>query len=118
MSEDEVVVLRRDVKTLSDKTDRQHQENQKSQAEDRATFTEAMNKQRNDFQQALNLDTIERYRLESLIVNCVGDGQPGKGRLGQVEEAIETLKKFRWQALAAIFALLYVLEHLEPLLKH
>lgn len=118
MLDGEVLALCKDVKVLSDKADRQHMENQKMHAADREAFREAVNNQRDDFQKALNTQYLESRDMQGLVRSCLGDGQPGQGRLGRLEEVVETLKKFRWQALAAIFALLYALEHLEPLLKH
>lgn len=124
MSESEVEGLRRAIDALSKKTDRQHEENQRSQERERAAFSAAMNEQRQLFQEALNKQFLEHVQLDrkverSLVMleSCIGDGQPGHGRLGQVEKVVEDLKKFRWQAMAIIATLLLLADRLGPLLS-
>jgi hypothetical protein len=128
MSEGEIATLRREIRDLSEKSDRQHMENRQSQAADRETFrlaiqtqqqtfAKAMDEQRNAFQEALNrqflihtdLDKrVERHTLQ--IENCIGDGKPGDGRVGALENAMETMKKFRWQAIAAMSVTMWLIE--------
>jgi hypothetical protein len=128
MSESEIATLRAEIRNLAEKSDRQHSDNQKSQQEDREafrtalqlqqdTFARALEAQRNTFQDAINkqfqLHTdlnilVTRHAL--LIENVIGDGQPEKGRLGVVEKGLETMKKFRWQALSVISLVMWVTE--------
>jgi len=128
MSDDEVSSLRREIRALSDKSDNQHAANQASQERDRTafqqaiitqqqTFAAAMNAQRDVFQEALNkqftlhvdLDKkVDRHTM--LLENTVGSGQPGEGRLGVVEAGMETMKKFRWQALAVVSLMMWAIE--------
>lgn len=128
MSEGEVAVLRREIKDLSDKADRQHRDNQRSQEADRETFRAtmakqqetfalAMTEQRNAFQEAINKQFLEHVALDKkverttlMLEGCMGDGQPGEGRLGRVEEGLELMKKFRWQALSVVSLLMWVSE--------
>jgi hypothetical protein len=130
MSEGEVATLRREIRELSEKSDRQHADNQKSQERDRETFRTAlqtqqqtfqatMDSQRNAFQEALNkqfmmhnaLDkTVERHEL--LIGSALGEGNPGEGRIGILELSMETMKKFRWQALTIVALIMWVAEML------
>ncbi len=61
---------------------------------------------------------VDRKQDKSLLLlkQVVGDdGEPGKGRLGLAEAAIENLKKFRWQAIAIISAAIVVLKYLKVL---
>ena len=96
MSEGEVVSLRRDIEALSRKSDAQHAENQVRSLE----YEE-------------KVDALKAKVDESafLLRMAVGSGQPGEGRLGQLEQTVETLKKFRWQALAIIALILLAVEH-------
>lgn len=130
MSEDTnaISVLRRELRDLSQKSDRQHAENRESQDKDREafrnalqtqqnTFSDSMTKQRELFQNALNSQLEQHRQLErtvdqtmSLMKGCVGDGQPGSGRVGALEDSMEIMKKFRWQALAVIMTAMWVLE--------
>lgn len=128
MSEGEIAILRREIRDLSDKSDRQHAENRASQAQDRETFQKAimtqqqtfataMNEQRNAFQEALNRQFLSQIDLDkkvdrqaALIENCMGDGQPGEGRLGALETAMEVMKKFRWQALTIVAFMMWAIE--------
>jgi len=125
MSEGEVQRLSEAIKALSEKTDRQHKDNQDRASKDRETFAHAMNKQRELFQEALNKQFLEHVELarsvsegNALLKVCVGTGQPGEGRVGALEGTVETLKKFRWQSLAAIMTFLYLLDKVAPLVKH
>lgn len=130
MSEGELITLRRDLRGLSEKADRQHEANQDSARQDREAFrlaiqtqqqvfSDAMNTQRNAFQEALarqfaahsELDkTVDRHN--TFIANIIGSGGPNEGRLGVLEASMETMKKFRWQALAILGLLMSVLEAL------
>lgn len=128
MSEGEIAILHRAIRDLSEKTDRQHAANQASQAQDRdtfrntiqtqqQTFAAAMNSQREAFQEALNKQFLEHtaldrtvYHHSTMIENIVGDGQPGRGRLGVLETGMELMKKFRWQALAVIALMMWAVE--------
>ena len=96
MSEAEVSSLRRGIETLSRKSDAQHAENKIKGLE----FEE-------------KVDALKAKVDESafLLRMAVGSGQPGEGRLGQLEQTVETLKKFRWQALAIISLILLAVEH-------
>ncbi len=128
MSEGEVVTLRREIRDLSDKSDRQHAENRASQAQDRETFRQAvllqqqtfaaaMNEQREAFQHSINKQFMYHIELEkkverqnSLLENIAGDGQPGAGRLGALETSMEIMKKFRWQALTVVAFMMWAVE--------
>ncbi len=130
MSEGEVAILRREIKELSDKTDKQHRDNQRSQYADReafratiqaqqTTFQTAMEAQRNAFQDAVNKQFLLHTDLDKLVTkhellieNALGDGQPGEGRIGVLEAGMETMKKFRWQALAIIALIMWLAETL------
>ncbi len=129
MSDSEIAILRNEIKSLSEKTDRQHAENQRNQQRDRdtfrdalaaqqKTFADAMDAQREAFQDALNRQFLSHITLDktvdrhgTLIENIIGDGQPGEGRVGVLEEAMDTMKKFRWQV-AAILAVVTMLVEL------
>lgn len=129
MSESEVALLRREIRALSDKADRQHADNQRAQQAERdafrtaiqtqqTTFQAAMETLRNNAQEALNkqfalhneLDkTVERHAL--LLVGIIGEnGAPGEGRVGILENGMETMKKFRWQALSIVSIIMWVAE--------
>jgi hypothetical protein len=41
------------------------------------------------------------------------DGEPGQGRLGAAEQAIEVLKKFRWQLIAGLSVVVTLLKILK-----
>lgn len=128
MSEGEIAILRRMILDLSEKSDRQHAQNQTSQQQDRETFRQAlttqqlsfasaMSEQRNLFQEALQKQFLEHFALDKkvdhatiMLEGCIGDGQPGKGRLGVLEEAMETMKKFRWQALTVVAFVMWAAE--------
>lgn len=128
MSEGEVATLRREIKALSEKSDRQHAENRASQEADRETFRQsihmqqqtfaaAMSEQRNVFQEAINKQFLEHVQLDkkvdratTMLESCVGDGQPGSGRVGALETGMEVMKKFRWQALTVIAAVMWAIE--------
>jgi hypothetical protein len=128
MSDAEVSILRREIKELSDKADKQYTASQRSQQEDRDTFREAihaqqqtfsdaMDKQRDAFQSALNKQFMANVALDKkvdkhnmLLENIVGDGQPGQGRLGVLEAGMDIMKKFRWQALTVISLMMWGLE--------
>lgn len=128
MSDDEVSILRREIKELSDKVDRQYAASQRSQQEDRdafseaihtqqQTFADAMDKQRDAFQTALNKQFMANVSLDKkvdrhnlLLENIIGDGQPGQGRLGVLEAGMDIMKKFRWQALTVISLMMWGLE--------
>jgi hypothetical protein len=128
MSDGEVAILRREIKDLSDKSDRQHAANQKSQQEDRdafrnallaqqQTFAAAMNEQRNIFQESINKQFLAHVDLDkkvdrhnTLLESIVGDGQPGEGRLGVLESGMDIMKKFRWQALAVVSLMMWAIE--------
>lgn len=128
MSEGEVATLRREIKELSEKSDRQHAENRTSQERDRETFRRAidtqqqtfaaaMSEQRNVFQESINKQFLEHFALDkkvdramTMLEGCVGDGQPGSGRVGALEAGMEVMKKFRWQALTVIMAAMWAVE--------
>ena len=128
MSDSEIAILRQDLRQLSEKQDRQHQENRQDQERDREafrqtlyaqqqTFAAAMSEQRQAFQDSINKQFIEHTKLEStvdhfttMLEGCIGDGQPGSGRLGVVEETVEVLKKFRWQALTIVAVVMWLAE--------
>ena len=124
MSEGEVAQLRRDIAALSTKADQQHAANQVDRQADREIFQKAMEQQRNDFQAAINKQFLEHIDLEkkmesgnTLLRLAVGSGQAGEGRVGELEKAVETLKKFRWQALAIISLLLLFAENVNYFIK-
>lgn len=99
---------------------RLHTENKESQEADREafrqamvtqqqTFMNAMQEQRNLFQDAINKQFVMHVDLEkqvaksaNLLEGVIGNGQPGSGRIGVLEESMEIMKKFRWQALTAM----------------
>lgn len=128
MSEGEVAALRREISELSKKSDRQHAENRTSQSQDRetfrvtlqtqqTTFVAAMSAQRDAFQEALNKQFLSHIELDkkverqaALLKNVAGDGEPGEGRLGVLEAGMETLKKFRWQALTVVALMMWGVE--------
>jgi hypothetical protein len=128
MSDDEVSSLRREIKALSDKTDRQHSENRGNQERDReafrqalatqqATFAASMAAQRDLFQDAISKQFMLHVELEKkvdkhnmLLEATVGSGQPGEGRLGVLESGMETMKKFRWQALTIVALMMWAIE--------
>lgn len=117
MSEGEVQRLSAAIAALSAKTDLQHADNQKQASKDRETFAEAMSKQRELFQQALNEQFLEHVTLagkvessHQLLKQCVGDGQPGEGKIGVIERNVELLMKFRWQATALITTALLIVD--------
>lgn len=118
MSESEIAQLRAMIQGLSEKADRQHAENLLQMAQEREAFTRAINEQRNAFQNALNTQHLEHTELVGKVNQlsdhlrvCIGEGQPGQGRLGAAELAIEKLKKFMWQATAVIAMLLLLAQN-------
>jgi hypothetical protein len=125
MGEGEVESVRRAIEDLSRKTEAQHQDNQRTSRKDREAFLAAMTQQRDLFQEALNKQFLEHMELVRsvdkgfiLVELCVGTGKPGEGRLGQVEETVEMLKKFRWQALALLAAVLWLADKIRPAIGH
>lgn len=128
MSEGEVSILLRQIEALSIKSDRQHEANQRSQVQDRETFraaitsqqqtfAAAMDFQRTAFQDALNKQFLLHTELDKIVArhdnlldNLVGDGRPEEGRIGMLEKGMETMKKFRWQALSVVSLVLWAAE--------
>jgi hypothetical protein len=120
--------LHSQLNALSEKVDRMHKENRDRQEMDRdtfrdalatqqTTFTAAMNAQREAFSAALAHQYSEHVaivtqvnKMTEAVKMVLGNGQPGEGRLGALETAVETLKKFRWQALAVIGVLMWATE--------
>jgi hypothetical protein len=132
MSEGEVIALRNDIRNLSDRfddrleemvkrRDQQHADNKREHDRDRVVFSEAMALQRDQFQEALNKQFLEHVALDkkvdrsyTLLEMAIGDGSPGKGRVGALEVCVETLKQFRWQALAIIACILLAADRIAP----
>lgn len=46
----------------------------------------------------------------TLLKMVVGDGEPGHGRLGQAEKAIDAMKRNWWQFAGGVAVLLYLLD--------
>jgi hypothetical protein len=62
------------------------------------------------------LGSIDAKSSKSLLLltQAVGEnGEPGKGRLGAAEHAIEVLKKFRWQLIAGLSVVVTILKMLK-----
>jgi len=58
------------------------------------------------------LDTVQADQQvnATLLKMVVGNGEPGHGRLGQAEKAIETLKSHWWQFAGGVAVALYLLD--------
>lgn len=52
----------------------------------------------------------QQQTTATLLRLAVGDGEPGHGRLGQAEKAIETLKRYWWQFAGGVAVILFVLD--------
>lgn len=123
--------LRKMIQELAEQNRKQHEENLRAQAaereafvktinDQRQTFQEAINEQRDVFQEALNKQFVAHIELskqvtvmDTTLKLCIGSGQPGEGRLGSIEMALEKLKQFRWQTLAILATILLLTEHVE-----
>jgi hypothetical protein len=58
------------------------------------------------------LETVQgdQQTNSTLLRLVVGNGEPGAGRLGQAEKAIDALKRYWWQFAGGVAVILYVLD--------
>ncbi len=125
MSEGEVAQLRRMIEAVQEENRRMHADAQQSRREEREMFQQSLAKLQESFVTALkemtNQQTVLNGTLAAhgvLLAQCMGTGQPGEGRLGLAEGAIEDLKKVKWQLIAVVTVLLYMVDKVLPLLRH
>lgn len=114
---------------------RYHEDNQRDRARDRETFSKAMEEQREIFRESLDKQAdafqaaidklfLEIREMDKKVLQgelqlkfVMGDGSPGQGRLGKLEDMVETIKKFRWQVIAVVSFVLLLADRLGPALK-